>query len=129
MESRSIITQVQRDEALVFSKQVLVSKSSPKKPRGRSIFKALFCCLRAQNVGQTAFGNNHGLHKEETNTIAKSDLLQCLQYQFYQVCVCSKGKRDLYLLLSQVFIFPLEINGRRREFPIERKSPVRGSKL
>uniref|UniRef100_K7FA16 CTD small phosphatase 2 n=1 Tax=Pelodiscus sinensis TaxID=13735 RepID=K7FA16_PELSI len=24
---------------------------SPKKPRGRNIFKALFCCLRAQNVG------------------------------------------------------------------------------
>ncbi|XP_015272839.1 PREDICTED: carboxy-terminal domain RNA polymerase II polypeptide A small phosphatase 2 [Gekko japonicus] len=85
MESRSIITQVQRDEALVLSKQVLVSRSSPKKPRGRNIFKALFCCLRAQNVGQTAFGGEHGPHKEETSTIAKSDLLQCLQYQFYQI--------------------------------------------
>ncbi|XP_053155129.1 carboxy-terminal domain RNA polymerase II polypeptide A small phosphatase 2 isoform X3 [Hemicordylus capensis] len=85
MESRSIITQVQRDEALVLSKQVLVSRSSPKKPRGRNIFKALFCCLRAQNVGQSAFGGEHGPHKEETNTIAKSDLLQCLQYQFYQI--------------------------------------------
>lgn len=85
MESRSIITQVQRDEALVLSKQVLVSKSSPKKPRGRNIFKALFCCLRAQNVGQSAFGGEHGPHREEANTIAKSDLLQCLQYQFYQI--------------------------------------------
>ncbi|XP_034958936.1 carboxy-terminal domain RNA polymerase II polypeptide A small phosphatase 2 isoform X1 [Zootoca vivipara] len=85
MESRSIITQVQRDEALVLSKQVLVSKSSPKKPRGRNIFKAFFCCFRAQNVGQSGFGGDHGPHKEETSTIAKSDLLQCLQYQFYQI--------------------------------------------
>lgn len=53
----------------VFS--VLVSKSSPKKPRGRNIFKALFCCLRAQNVGQSAFGGEHGPHREEANTIAK----------------------------------------------------------
>ncbi|KAL8163930.1 UNVERIFIED_CONTAM: CTD (Carboxy-terminal domain, RNA polymerase II, polypeptide A) small [Gekko kuhli] len=38
-----------------------------------------------KNVGQTAFGGEHGPHKEETSTIAKSDLLQCLQYQFYQI--------------------------------------------
>ncbi|XP_043388663.1 carboxy-terminal domain RNA polymerase II polypeptide A small phosphatase 2 isoform X2 [Chelonia mydas] len=63
----------------------LVSKSSPKKPRGRNIFKALFCCLRAQNVGQSGCGGEHALHKEEPSTIAKSDLLQCLQFQFYQI--------------------------------------------
>ncbi|CAM2109607.1 carboxy-terminal domain RNA polymerase II polypeptide A small phosphatase 2 isoform X1 [Lepidochelys kempii] len=85
MESGSIITQVQREEALVLAKQGLVSKSSPKKPRGRNIFKALFCCLRAQNVGQSGCGGEHALHKEEPSTIAKSDLLQCLQFQFYQI--------------------------------------------
>nr|XP_042701870.1 carboxy-terminal domain RNA polymerase II polypeptide A small phosphatase 2 isoform X4 [Chrysemys picta bellii] len=85
MESGSIITQVQREEALVLAKQGLVSKSSPKKPRGRNIFKALFCCLRTQNVGQSGCGGEHALHKEEPSTIAKSDLLQCLQYQFYQI--------------------------------------------
>ncbi|XP_025934046.1 carboxy-terminal domain RNA polymerase II polypeptide A small phosphatase 2 [Apteryx rowi] len=62
-----------------------VSRSSPKKPRGRSIFKALFCCLRAQNGSQGGCGAEHGACKEEPNTIAKSDLLPCLQYQFYQI--------------------------------------------
>nr|XP_025043962.1 carboxy-terminal domain RNA polymerase II polypeptide A small phosphatase 2 [Pelodiscus sinensis] len=63
----------------------LASRSSPKKPRGRNIFKALFCCLRAQNVGQSVCGGERVLRKEEASTIAKSDLLQCLQYQFYQI--------------------------------------------
>ncbi|OBS58204.1 hypothetical protein A6R68_10644, partial [Neotoma lepida] len=62
----------------------LVSKSSPKKPRGRNIFKALFCCFQTQHVGQSSSATEL-TYKEETNTIAKSDLLQCLQYQFYQI--------------------------------------------
>uniref|UniRef100_A0A2K5EHR8 Mitochondrial import inner membrane translocase subunit TIM50 n=1 Tax=Aotus nancymaae TaxID=37293 RepID=A0A2K5EHR8_AOTNA len=41
MEHGSIITQAQREDALVLTKQGLVSKSSPKKPRGRNIFKTL----------------------------------------------------------------------------------------
>ncbi|EPY82932.1 carboxy-terminal domain RNA polymerase II polypeptide A small phosphatase 2 [Camelus ferus] len=63
----------------------LVSRSSPKKPRGRNIFKALFCCFRAQHVGQSSSSTELATYKEEANTIAKSDLLQCLQYQFYQI--------------------------------------------
>uniref|UniRef100_A0A8D1T7D4 protein-serine/threonine phosphatase n=1 Tax=Sus scrofa TaxID=9823 RepID=A0A8D1T7D4_PIG len=63
----------------------LVSKSSPKKPRGRNIFKALFCCFGAQHVGQSSSSTELSAYKEEANTIAKSDLLQCLQYQFYQI--------------------------------------------
>lgn len=48
----------------------LVSKSSPKKPRGRNIFKALFCCFQTQHVVQS--GSPAELtYKEETNTIAK----------------------------------------------------------
>ncbi|KAM9230390.1 carboxy-terminal domain RNA polymerase II polypeptide A small phosphatase 2 isoform 1-T1 [Dugong dugon] len=98
MEHGSIITQARREDALVLTKQGLVSKSSPKKPRGRSIFKALFCCFRAQHVGQSSSSTELAAYKEETNTIAKvpvsgwlavsafkSDLLQCLQYQFYQI--------------------------------------------
>ncbi|XP_025900873.1 carboxy-terminal domain RNA polymerase II polypeptide A small phosphatase 2 [Nothoprocta perdicaria] len=57
--------------------------SSPKKPRGRSIFKALFCCLRAGGAG--GCGAEHGVCKEEPGPVAKSDLLPCLQYQFYQI--------------------------------------------
>uniref|UniRef100_A0A6I8R1F0 protein-serine/threonine phosphatase n=1 Tax=Xenopus tropicalis TaxID=8364 RepID=A0A6I8R1F0_XENTR len=85
MESSSIIAQVQREEALVHSKPGLVSKSSPKKPRSRSIFKALFCCLSAQNVSRPAGSIEPPIPKEETNATPKSDLLQCLQYQFYQI--------------------------------------------
>lgn len=85
MEHGSIITQARREDALVLTKQGLVSKSSPKKPRGRNIFKALFCCFRAQHVGQSSSSTELTAYKEEANTIAKSDLLQCLQYQFYQI--------------------------------------------
>nr|XP_058938328.1 carboxy-terminal domain RNA polymerase II polypeptide A small phosphatase 2 isoform X2 [Kogia breviceps] len=85
MEHGSIITQARREDALVLTKQGLVSKSSPKKPRGRNIFKALFCCFRTQHVGQSSSSTELSAYKEEANTIAKSDLLQCLQYQFYQI--------------------------------------------
>ncbi|XP_066114948.1 carboxy-terminal domain RNA polymerase II polypeptide A small phosphatase 2 [Saccopteryx bilineata] len=85
MEHGSIITQARREDTLVLTKQGLVSKSSPKKPRGRNIFKALFCCFRAQHVGQSSPSTELSTYKEEANTIAKSDLLQCLQYQFYQI--------------------------------------------
>ncbi|XP_010803430.1 carboxy-terminal domain RNA polymerase II polypeptide A small phosphatase 2 isoform X2 [Bos indicus] len=99
MEHGSIITQARREDALVLTKQGLVSKSSPKKPRGRNIFKALFCCFRAQHVGQSTSSTELSPYKEEANTIAKSDLLQCLQYQFYQP------------INNADFIVPVEIEG------------------
>uniref|UniRef100_A0A2K6SL35 protein-serine/threonine phosphatase n=1 Tax=Saimiri boliviensis boliviensis TaxID=39432 RepID=A0A2K6SL35_SAIBB len=71
MEHGSIITQARREDALVLTKQGLVSKSSPKKPRGRNIFKALFCCFRAQHVGQSSCSTELAAYKEEANTIAK----------------------------------------------------------
>ncbi|XP_049639048.1 carboxy-terminal domain RNA polymerase II polypeptide A small phosphatase 2 isoform X2 [Suncus etruscus] len=71
MEHGSIITQARREDALVLTKQGLVSKSSPKKPRGRNIFKALFCCFRAQHVGQSSSSTELSAYKEEANTIAK----------------------------------------------------------
>ncbi|EAW97081.1 CTD (carboxy-terminal domain, RNA polymerase II, polypeptide A) small phosphatase 2, isoform CRA_a, partial [Homo sapiens] len=97
MEHGSIITQARREDALVLTKQGLVSKSSPKKPRGRNIFKALFCCFRAQHVGQSSSSTELAAYKEEANTIAKSDLLQCLQYQFYQVYVLKRPYVDEFL--------------------------------
>uniref|UniRef100_A0A8D1H4F7 CTD small phosphatase 2 n=1 Tax=Sus scrofa TaxID=9823 RepID=A0A8D1H4F7_PIG len=71
MEHGSIITQARREDALVLTKQGLVSKSSPKKPRGRNIFKALFCCFGAQHVGQSSSSTELSAYKEEANTIAK----------------------------------------------------------
>ncbi|CAI5765252.1 Hypothetical predicted protein [Podarcis lilfordi] len=125
MESRSIITQVQRDEALVLSKQVLVSKSSPKKPRGRNIFKAFFCCLRAQNVGQSGFGGDHGPHKEETSTIAKipgTCLLPEVTLQD-QGRICVVIDLDETLVHSSFkpinnadFIVPVEIEGTTHQY-------------
>ncbi|XP_068600807.1 carboxy-terminal domain RNA polymerase II polypeptide A small phosphatase 2 isoform X2 [Brachionichthys hirsutus] len=47
MES-SVITQVQKED--VSPKAGQVSRSSLKQPRSCSIFKALFCCLRAQDA-------------------------------------------------------------------------------
>lgn len=70
MEHGSIITQARREDALVLTKQGLVSKSSPKKPRGRSIFKALLCCFHTQHVVQSS-SSTELTHKEEANTIAK----------------------------------------------------------
>lgn len=75
---------MQKDEALAHPKPGLVTKSSPKKPRRRSIFKALFCCFRARNVQQPP-ANEQTQQTEENDSVAKSDLLQCLQYQFYQI--------------------------------------------
>ncbi|XP_064408444.1 carboxy-terminal domain RNA polymerase II polypeptide A small phosphatase 2 isoform X3 [Latimeria chalumnae] len=99
MESSSVITQVQKEETVLQSKQGLVSRTSPKKPRSRNIFKALFCCLRAQNVHQPIGTPEHSPQTEENGTIAKSDLLQCLQYQFYQP------------ISNADFIVPVEIEG------------------
>ncbi|XP_053311764.1 carboxy-terminal domain RNA polymerase II polypeptide A small phosphatase 2 isoform X2 [Spea bombifrons] len=70
MES-SCITQVQREEALVHPKQGLVSKSSPKKPRNRSIFKALFCCLSAQNVNRPGGSSEPPAQKEDAHPTPK----------------------------------------------------------
>ncbi|XP_029450800.1 carboxy-terminal domain RNA polymerase II polypeptide A small phosphatase 2 [Rhinatrema bivittatum] len=84
MDRSSIISQVHKQEAFVLAKQGLVSKSSPKKPRSKSLFKALFCCLRARNGGQAGCAGEHPPQTEESGTIAKSDLLQCLPYHFYQ---------------------------------------------
>ncbi|XP_046882132.1 carboxy-terminal domain RNA polymerase II polypeptide A small phosphatase 2-like isoform X1 [Hypomesus transpacificus] len=84
MES-SIITQVQREDQLPF-KTGQVNKSSPKKPRSRNIFKALFCCLRAQDAPQPLPPAQDALLPPEDNgSIAKLGLLQNLRYQFHQV--------------------------------------------
>ncbi|KAJ7999923.1 hypothetical protein DPEC_G00199440 [Dallia pectoralis] len=85
MES-SIITQVQKEDSQLPSKTGQVKQSSPKKPRSRNIFKALFCCLRAQDAPQTPTPTQDSLLPPEDNgTIAKLDLLQNLHCQFYQV--------------------------------------------
>ncbi|XP_029631495.1 carboxy-terminal domain RNA polymerase II polypeptide A small phosphatase 2 [Salmo trutta] len=71
MES-SIITQVQKEDSQLPSKTGQVNKSSPKKPRSRNIFKALFCCLRAQDAPQPPPpAQDILLPPEDNGTIAK----------------------------------------------------------
>ncbi|XP_029292412.1 carboxy-terminal domain RNA polymerase II polypeptide A small phosphatase 2 isoform X2 [Cottoperca gobio] len=48
MES-SVITQVQKEDVQVSPKTGQVSRSSLKQPRSCNIFKALFCCIQAQD--------------------------------------------------------------------------------
>uniref|UniRef100_A0A3Q4I5F3 protein-serine/threonine phosphatase n=1 Tax=Neolamprologus brichardi TaxID=32507 RepID=A0A3Q4I5F3_NEOBR len=48
MES-SVITQVQKEDVQVSPKTGQVSRSALKQPRSCNIFKALFCCLQAQD--------------------------------------------------------------------------------
>ncbi|XP_067383015.1 carboxy-terminal domain RNA polymerase II polypeptide A small phosphatase 2 isoform X4 [Channa argus] len=48
MES-SVITQVQKEDVQVSPKTGQVSRSALKQPRSCNIFKALFCCLKAQD--------------------------------------------------------------------------------
>uniref|UniRef100_A0AAR2JET6 protein-serine/threonine phosphatase n=1 Tax=Pygocentrus nattereri TaxID=42514 RepID=A0AAR2JET6_PYGNA len=75
MES-SIITQVQKEDIQLPTKTGQVKKSSPKKPRSRNIFKALFCCLRAQDVPQPPPPSQDTLlPPEENGTIAKVSVL------------------------------------------------------
>nr|XP_023689082.1 carboxy-terminal domain RNA polymerase II polypeptide A small phosphatase 2 [Paramormyrops kingsleyae] len=71
MES-SIITQVHKEDPQLQSKPGQVSKSSPKKPRSRNIFKALFCCLRAQDAPPSLPPAQDTLLPPENNgTVAK----------------------------------------------------------
>ncbi|CAB1315161.1 unnamed protein product [Coregonus sp. 'balchen'] len=71
MES-SIITQVQKEDSQLPSKTGQLNKSSPKKPRSRNIFKALFCCLRAQDAPQpTPPAQDTLLPPEDNGTIDK----------------------------------------------------------
>lgn len=59
-------------------------KSSPKKPRGRNIFKALFCCLHAQDAAQTLPPPHDALlPTEENGSITKVKTLMSLILQAF----------------------------------------------
>ncbi|XP_069054302.1 carboxy-terminal domain RNA polymerase II polypeptide A small phosphatase 2 [Lepisosteus oculatus] len=70
MES-SIITQAQRGDSALPSKPGQVKRSSPKKPRSRNIFSALFCCLRAQDVPPLPQAQGTLPQAEENGPVAK----------------------------------------------------------
>ncbi|XP_063283935.1 carboxy-terminal domain RNA polymerase II polypeptide A small phosphatase 2 isoform X2 [Pelobates fuscus] len=120
MESSCMITQVTREEALVHPKQGLVAKNSLKKPRNRSIFKALFCCLSAQNVSRPGGSSEPPTQKEEANSTPKIPGTSLLP----EVAPKDKGKICMVIDLDETlvhssfkpisnadFIVPVEIEG------------------
>ncbi|XP_064408443.1 carboxy-terminal domain RNA polymerase II polypeptide A small phosphatase 2 isoform X2 [Latimeria chalumnae] len=120
MESSSVITQVQKEETVLQSKQGLVSRTSPKKPRSRNIFKALFCCLRAQNVHQPIGTPEHSPQTEENGTIAKIPgtclLPEVKEQDTGKICVVIDLDETLvhssFKPISNAdFIVPVEIEG------------------
>ncbi|XP_017548286.1 carboxy-terminal domain RNA polymerase II polypeptide A small phosphatase 2 [Pygocentrus nattereri] len=120
MES-SIITQVQKEDIQLPTKTGQVKKSSPKKPRSRNIFKALFCCLRAQDVPQPPPPSQDTLlPPEENGTIAKVPTASLLP----EVTAEDQGKICVVIDLDETlvhssfkpisnadFIVPVEIEG------------------
>ncbi|XP_062842321.1 carboxy-terminal domain RNA polymerase II polypeptide A small phosphatase 2 [Trichomycterus rosablanca] len=123
MES-SVITQVQREDLQLPNKPGQVKKSSPKKPRSRNLFKALFCCINEQDVPQTpapAAANHVALLiPEENGTIAKIGETSLLP----EVTAEDEGKICVVIDLDETlvhssfkpisnadFIVPVEIEG------------------
>lgn len=120
MES-SVITQVQREDLQLPSKTGQVKKSSPKKPRSRNIFKALFCCLRAQDAAQTLPPSHDALLPTEENgsitKVCESSLLPdvtpedegkiCVVIDLDETLVHSSFKP----INNADFIVPVEIEG------------------
>ncbi|KAI4899084.1 hypothetical protein NFI96_022007, partial [Prochilodus magdalenae] len=98
-----------------------VKKSSPKKPRSRNIFKALFCCLRAQDVPQAPPPSQDNLlPPEENGTIGKVPAASLLP----EVTPEDQGKICVVIDLDETlvhssfkpisnadFIVPVEIEG------------------
>ncbi|CAB1353884.1 unnamed protein product [Coregonus sp. 'balchen'] len=98
-----------------------VNKSSPKKPRSRNIFKALFCCLRAQDAPQPPPpAQDTLLPPEDNGTIAKvpetSLLPEVTPQDEGKICVVIDLDETLvhssFKPISNAdFIVPVEIEG------------------
>ncbi|KAK3536454.1 hypothetical protein QTP86_012526 [Hemibagrus guttatus] len=98
-----------------------VKKSSPKKPRSRNIFKALFCCLHAHDAAQTPLPSHDALlHTEENGSITKV----CESSLLPDVTLEDEGKICVVIDLDETlvhssfkpisnadFIVPVEIEG------------------
>ncbi|XP_056278032.1 carboxy-terminal domain RNA polymerase II polypeptide A small phosphatase 2 [Pseudoliparis swirei] len=123
MES-SVITQVQKEDVQVSPKTGQVSRSSLKQPRSCNIFKALFCCLKAQDGPKPPPTPPHHhqalLESQENGTVAKQpepSLLPEMEAQD-QGKICVVIDLDETLVHSSFkpisnadFIVPVEIEG------------------
>uniref|UniRef100_A0A3P8THC9 protein-serine/threonine phosphatase n=1 Tax=Amphiprion percula TaxID=161767 RepID=A0A3P8THC9_AMPPE len=123
MES-SVITQVQKEDVQVSPKTGQVSRSALKQPRSCNIFKALFCCLQAQDGPKPPAplpppSQQALLESQENGTVVKSEpsLLPEMEAQD-QGKICVVIDLDETLVHSSFkpisnadFIVPVEIEG------------------
>ncbi|XP_043931085.1 carboxy-terminal domain RNA polymerase II polypeptide A small phosphatase 1-like [Protopterus annectens] len=127
MDGQSIITQVQRDEATSNTplQQQQESKGAPissstKKPRHRSIFQTLFCCVCYDDSDPIQVNNNAPLLVEENGTICKPSIKHLLSdvkpQDAHKICVVIDLDETLvhssFKPVSNAdFIIPVEIDG------------------
>lgn len=122
--SSSVITQVSRDEEastpLREKGAQTHAASSSKKPRSRSIFHSLFCCLCHDETEQLPVNNNAPLLVEENGTVskvpAKPLLPQIKSKDAGKICVVIDLDETLVHssfkpVNNADFIIPVEIDG------------------
>ncbi|XP_029974500.1 carboxy-terminal domain RNA polymerase II polypeptide A small phosphatase 2 isoform X2 [Salarias fasciatus] len=125
MES-SVITQVQKEDLQVSPKTGPVSRSALKQPRSCNLFKALFCCLRAQDGSKPPSppptpppSQQALLESQENGSVVKGEasLLPVVQVQD-QGKICVVIDLDETLVHSSFkpisnadFVVPVEIEG------------------
>nr|XP_014351319.1 PREDICTED: carboxy-terminal domain RNA polymerase II polypeptide A small phosphatase 1 isoform X2 [Latimeria chalumnae] len=121
MDGQSIITQVSKEEVNTPLKEKGAQNTSPsKKPRSRSIFHTLFCCLRNDDSEAIPVNNNAPLLVEENGTISKPPARHLLP----EVKLQDEGKICVVIDLDETlvhssfkpvnnadFIIPVEIDG------------------
>ncbi|XP_054826788.1 carboxy-terminal domain RNA polymerase II polypeptide A small phosphatase 1 isoform X2 [Eublepharis macularius] len=121
MDSGSIITQVSKEEVNTPLQEKGAQNPSPsKKPRNRSIFQSLFCCLCHDNSEPIPVNNNAPLLVEENGSVPKATIKYLLPEIKPQDAskICVVIDLDETLVHSSFkpvnnadFIIPVEIDG------------------
>ncbi|XP_060117434.1 carboxy-terminal domain RNA polymerase II polypeptide A small phosphatase 1 isoform X2 [Heteronotia binoei] len=121
MDSGSIITQVSKEEVNAPLREKGAQNPSPsKKPRNRSIFQSLFCCLCHDNSEPIPVNNNAPLLVEENGSVPKATIKYLLPEIKPQDAskICVVIDLDETLVHSSFkpvnnadFIIPVEIDG------------------
>ncbi|XP_015271709.1 PREDICTED: carboxy-terminal domain RNA polymerase II polypeptide A small phosphatase 1 isoform X2 [Gekko japonicus] len=121
MDSGSVITQVSKEEVNTPLQEKGAQNPSPsKKPRNRSIFQSLFCCLCHDNSEPIPVNNNAPLLVEENGSVPKATIKYLLPEIKPQDAskICVVIDLDETLVHSSFkpvnnadFIIPVEIDG------------------
>nr|XP_048724758.1 carboxy-terminal domain RNA polymerase II polypeptide A small phosphatase 1 isoform X2 [Caretta caretta] len=121
MDSQSIITQVSKEEVNTPLQEKGAPRPSPsKKPRNRSIFQSLFCCLCHEASDPVPVNNNAPLLVEENGVVPKA----AVKYLLPEIKPQDASKLCVVIDLDETlvhssfkpvnnadFIIPVEIDG------------------